>query len=98
MKCLVVHEFRNDEPVAVAVHFMGFQAVIAFKDKIVLYNVLMDKLRPYRDTVLKNTREVKYSNGGHYFAAGTYVRTCARRCLRTCVRRCICTCVRRCCA
>ena len=59
--------------VALSFHPAGFQLCVAFKDKLTLYNVLLDKLKPYRETVLKNCREVRYSNGGQYFAAAASI-------------------------
>jgi WD40 repeat protein len=72
-KCDLVYSFRNDEPVAVAVHPLGFQTLIAFKDFIRLYNILIDELSPLKELQCKRCHDVKYSNSGHLFAAASHV-------------------------
>eukprot|EP01038_Epipyxis_sp_PR26KG_P006221 gene6221-8573_t len=73
LKCELVHYFRNDEPLATAFHSSGFQVLVSFKDRIRMYNVLMDKLKPYREAVLKNCKCLKFSHGSQYFAAASAV-------------------------
>ena len=72
-KCEMVHYFRQEEPVTVACHPAGFQIIVSFKDRVRCYNVLMDKIKPCRETVLKNSRALKYSNGGQYWAAASAI-------------------------
>lgn len=62
-RCDLVHFFRQDEPITVACHPAGFQVVISFKDRVRMYNVLNDKLKMCRETVLKNTKVLKFSHG-----------------------------------
>jgi hypothetical protein len=38
-----------------------------------MYNVLMDKLRPHKEATLKKCTELRFSNGGQYWAAATGV-------------------------
>lgn len=69
LKCEVVHDFRAEEPAALAMHPSGFQLIVAFKEKLKLYNILMDKLKFFKETTAKNCRDVQFSHGGQYFAA-----------------------------
>ena len=73
LKCELVHYFRTDEPLAVAAHSSGFQVLVSFKDRVRLYNVLLDKLKPYRETVLKNAKCLKFSHGSQYWAAASAI-------------------------
>lgn len=72
-KCELVHYFRTEDPISVAFHPSGFQILVSFKDRIRSYNVLIDKIKPYRETVLKNCKCLKYSNGAQYWAAASAV-------------------------
>jgi WD40 repeat protein len=67
LKCMLVQRF-SEEPTCCALHPSGMQVVIGFKERLRLYNVLMDGLRPFREMGLKHCKEVRYSNGGQYFA------------------------------
>lgn len=73
MKCMFVHDLKIDSATAIALHHTGGQALIAFKDKLRVYHVLVDKLKMFRDVLVKNCRDVKYSHGGKYFAAAASV-------------------------
>eukprot|EP01036_Dinobryon_divergens_P027908 gene27908-36765_t len=42
---------------------LSMQALVSFKDRIRLYNVLMNKLKPCKEAILKNCKCLKYSNG-----------------------------------
>jgi WD40 repeat protein len=66
-RCELVHQL-TEEPTSVACHPSGFQVLIGFKERVRLYNVLLDSLRPCRDLALKQCRELRFSNGGHMFA------------------------------
>lgn len=72
-KCELVHYFRNDEPISCAIHSAGFQALVSFKDRVRLYNVLMDKLKPYKETIMKNCKCLKFSHGSQYWAAASAI-------------------------
>ena len=72
-KCELKHNFVNDEPLAVSVHPNGFSVLISFKDRVRLYNILSDKLQLHHEAILKNCRELKFSNGGHVWAAASSI-------------------------
>ena len=67
----------GDEATAVAFHPSGFHIVAAVGDKLLFMNVLSNSISEYHSISLKNCREIRFSNGGHMFAAGvgqfTYV-------------------------
>eukprot|EP01032_Pedospumella_encystans_P021980 gene21980-24919_t len=73
MKCELTHDFGADEPISVAFHSSGFQVLVSFKDRIKLYNVLMDKLKPSKEAILKNCKCLKFSNGSQYWAAASAI-------------------------
>mmetsp|Transcript_15032 Transcript_15032/g.16277 ORF Transcript_15032/g.16277 Transcript_15032/m.16277 type:complete len:1892 (-) Transcript_15032:105-5780(-) len=75
-KCELVHYFRNEEPLACALHTSGFQVLVSFKDRIRMYNILMDKIKFHRETVLKNCKCIRYSNGSQYWAAASGINVC----------------------
>jgi hypothetical protein len=43
--------------------------LVSFKDRVRLFNILVDRLQGYQEVILKNCKEAKFSNGGQYFAA-----------------------------
>ena len=60
----------GEEAQAVAFHPSGFHIVVAFQDKIQFMNVLSNTVKEYSPSLqLKGCREIKFSNGGHMFAA-----------------------------
>jgi len=69
LKCELIHYFRGDEPLTLAMHPSGFQLLVSFKDRVRLFNILVDRLQGYQEVILKNCKEAKFSNGGQYFAA-----------------------------
>ena len=73
LECTLVHHFRADEPLAVAIHPNGFQLLVSFKDRIKMYNILSNKLRPYKETICKNAKDIRFSNGGHMWAAASAI-------------------------
>jgi hypothetical protein len=60
----------SDEPQAVAFHPSGFHILVAFTDKVSMMNVLSSSIKEFNSVQMKNCREVRFSNGGHLFAAG----------------------------
>jgi WD40 repeat protein len=52
----------------VAFHPSGLHLVVAMQDKIEIYNVLSDKLTKSKTINQKGCGEIKFSNGGQYFA------------------------------
>jgi WD40 repeat protein len=73
MKCELTHDFGVDEPISVAFHSSGFQVLVSFKDRIKLYNVLLDKLKQSKEAILKNCKCLKFSNGSQYWAAASAI-------------------------
>lgn len=73
MKCELTHDFGQDEPISVAFHSSGFQVLVSFKDRIKLYNVLLDKLKQSKEAILKNCKCLKFSNGSQYWAAASAI-------------------------
>lgn len=61
----------NEEPYSVAFHPSGFHIVVGFSDKLRMMNVSNNVIRSYKDINMKNVREVKFSQGGHLFAAAS---------------------------
>eukprot|EP00937_MAST-01D_sp_MAST-1D-sp2_P001084 g1084.t1 len=59
----------SEMPTCIGVHPNGFQVVIGFRERLRLYNVLLDSLRPFKDMPAKNCRELRFSHGGHVFAS-----------------------------
>jgi WD40 repeat protein len=59
----------TEEALAVAFHPSGFHIVVALTDKILMMNVLSKTLNPFKSLQVKACREVRFSNGGHLFAA-----------------------------
>jgi len=66
----------NEEPFALAFHPSGYHIVVAFSDKLKFMSInihgqsKMDKNRHYKEiSQFKNCKEIKFSNGGQYFAA-----------------------------
>ena len=68
MKCELVHSFKNDDPIGVSFHPSGLQVLVAFRDKVSLYSVLIDQLFLIKEVVVKKCQEVKFSNLGHLWA------------------------------
>merc|ERR1719456_200154 len=59
----------NEEAYSVAFHPSGFHLIVGFSDKLRLMNLLMEDMRPFKDLPIKACREVRFSHGGHMFAA-----------------------------
>eukprot|EP00392_Amoebophrya_sp_AT5.2_P006933 g6945.t1 len=59
----------SEEPFSVAIHPNGFLLIVGFSDKLRLLNIIMDDLKPSKDIPIKSCREVRFSKGGHFFAA-----------------------------
>ena len=58
-----------DEPLSISIHPSGFQLVVGFSDKILMMNVIPNNhIRLYHSIPFKGCREIKYSNGGQFFA------------------------------
>eukprot|EP00484_Ammonia_sp_Unknown_P020709 CAMPEP_0197023492 /NCGR_PEP_ID=MMETSP1384-20130603/4170_1 /TAXON_ID=29189 /ORGANISM="Ammonia sp." /LENGTH=1252 /DNA_ID=CAMNT_0042451707 /DNA_START=35 /DNA_END=3793 /DNA_ORIENTATION=+ len=68
-KKMIMSKVFAEDPLCVAVHPNGLHIVVAFADKLRMMNILMDDIRAYKDFSIKGCTEVKFSNGGQYFAA-----------------------------
>lgn len=68
-KTLEVYEFFNEEPFSVAFHPSGFHIVVGFADKLRMMNVFCKTIERYKDIPIRACTEVRFSNGGHLFAA-----------------------------
>ena len=66
--CELSQDFHNDEPTCVALHPSGVQILVALRERVRLYNIMVDELRQYRELPLKGCRELSFCNGGHMFA------------------------------
>ena len=73
LKCEIVHNFANDDVFSVAIHPSGFRVLVGFKDRVGMFNVLMDKLKLHKEATLKKVSELRFSNGGQYWAGATGV-------------------------
>ena len=60
----------GEEASAVAFHPSGFHILAAVGDKVQFLNVLSNSISEYYSVVMKSVREIRFSNGGHMFAAG----------------------------
>jgi len=68
-KTLEISQTVPEDALAVAFHPSGFHVVVAIQDKITLYNVLSKCIQPFKNIQVKGCTEIKFSNGGHLFAA-----------------------------
>lgn len=59
----------TEEALAVAFHPSGFHIIVALLDKIQMMNVLSKSLNQIKPLQIKGCKEIKFSNGGHLFAA-----------------------------
>ncbi|KAJ1478335.1 WD40-repeat-containing domain protein [Baffinella frigidus] len=66
--CEVCKTFPDDIS-SIAIHPSGFHLLLGFSDKLRLFNVLIEDLRQYQEFPIKSCKQVKFSNGGHLFAA-----------------------------
>lgn len=71
-KCELAHKF-NMEPLAMAVHYSGYQLLVSFKDRVRMYFILMDKLKQCKETVLKACKNLKFCNNGQYWAGASSI-------------------------
>jgi cilia- and flagella-associated protein 57 len=60
-----------EETLALAFHPSGFHLVVAFADKILCMNILSNSIVDFNLFQMKDCRELRFSNGGHLFAAST---------------------------
>jgi cilia- and flagella-associated protein 57 len=58
-----------EEPHSVAIHPNGLYLLSGFTDKLKMMHILNDDIKTVRDLPIRGCREVKFSHGGHLFAA-----------------------------
>jgi len=68
-RSLEVVKHFNEEPYAVAFHPSGFHIVVGFADKLRMMNVFQNTIKTYKEIHIKACREIRFSHGGHLFAA-----------------------------
>ena len=59
----------TEEMLCATLHPSGFHAAVGFADKLRVYHILVDELRPCLEITIKNCRECRFSNGGNFIAA-----------------------------
>ncbi|OQR89992.1 WD domain-containing protein [Thraustotheca clavata] len=60
----------TEEPTTLSLHPAGFQLVVAFKERVRIYNLIQEGLRVLRDFSMKACTVIRFSHGGHQFACG----------------------------
>ena len=58
-----------EEMLCGALHPSGLHAAVGFGDKLRIFHILVDELRPALELPIKNCRECRFSGGGHMLAA-----------------------------
>lgn len=58
-----------EEPHSVAIHPSGLYLLVGFTDKLKMMHILNDDLKTVRELAIRGCREVRFSHGGHLFAA-----------------------------
>eukprot|EP01065_Artemidia_motanka_P016450 TRINITY_DN20120_c0_g1_i1.p1 TRINITY_DN20120_c0_g1~~TRINITY_DN20120_c0_g1_i1.p1 ORF type:complete len:1373 (+),score=591.17 TRINITY_DN20120_c0_g1_i1:104-4222(+) len=59
----------DEEVMCVGCHPSGLRIIMGFKYRISMYNVLVDDLQFCQDFPVKHCKELRFSQGGHLFAA-----------------------------
>ena len=68
-KKLEVSEWVGEPLQSIAFHPSGFHLLAGMSDKLRMMNVFSSSIERYKEIPIKMCREVKFSNGGHFFAA-----------------------------
>jgi WD40 repeat protein len=58
-----------EEMLCGALHPSGLHCAVGFGDKLRVFHILVDELRPALELPIKNCRECRFSSGGHMLAA-----------------------------
>ena len=66
---LEVKEEFAEEPFSLAFHPSGFHLVVGFADKLRIMNIFEKTIEVFKEIPMKTCREVRFSHGGHLFAA-----------------------------
>jgi len=64
----IIKSVFAEEPVSVAFHPSGINIIVAFKDKIKLFNIFRDSLQLFKEHPLKEVKIVRFSPSGRLFA------------------------------
>lgn len=64
----IVKQFPT-EPLCLSLHPTGLYVVVGFTDDLRFLNILGNNIREHKSFAVKNCSEVRFSNGGQYFAA-----------------------------
>jgi len=59
----------NEDCTALAFHPSGLHLLVGLTDKIICYNVRAEKLHRFKEWGIRNCHDIKFSHGGHLFAA-----------------------------
>ena len=62
-------DMNNRPIVALAMHPSGYYMAVSYVDKIKIFHVLHNELKHFRNIDIKNCQKMRFSNGGHLFAA-----------------------------
>lgn len=68
-KALVAQHFFEVQPHSCAIHPSALLVLVGFSDCLRVMSLLADDLRPFKEIPIKGCREVRFSHGGHLFAA-----------------------------
>jgi hypothetical protein len=66
---LEIYKEFQEEAHTVSLHPSGLFILVGFSDKLKLFTILIDDLRPFKEFSIRGCLEVLFSNGGHLFAA-----------------------------
>lgn len=66
---LIMLKQYNENISGIALHPMGLFCLIGFTDKLRFMNILIDDLLPIHEIAVRNCRTIRFSHGGHLFAA-----------------------------
>ena len=67
-KQLEINQIFDEEGLAVAFHPSGFHLVVAFQEKIKMFNILDKTLQVFKEIPVKGCSVLSFSNGGNLFA------------------------------
>lgn len=68
-KRLEIFKMFQDQCHSVAFHPSGFHIVVGMSDKVRMMNVFQHTVEKYKELHIKQCKEIRFSNGGHLFAA-----------------------------
>jgi WD40 repeat protein len=58
----------EEKAIALTIHPSGLHLLVAFPDKIKLFNIFENEIIHFKEIPQKNSTDIKFSNGGHLFA------------------------------